>query len=111
VNKKVKSLWVSALRSGKYKRCTAQLKKDDGFCCLGVLCDLHARRFKNTWDGEQYLSEDSELPEDVIEWAGLSAADPQLNPSREVDFSTATHYNDKARYSFNKIADLIEKNL
>ena len=33
-------LLVAALRSGKYKQCTGALRKDDGFCCLGVACDV-----------------------------------------------------------------------
>lgn len=34
--------WVEALESGKYKQTTVSFLKykDDGFCCLGVLCDL-----------------------------------------------------------------------
>ena len=33
--------WIAALRSGKYKQGTAQLRNSkDEFCCLGVLADI-----------------------------------------------------------------------
>lgn len=32
--------WTAALRSGKYEQTDGQLKCADGFCCLGVLCDI-----------------------------------------------------------------------
>jgi len=32
--------WIAALRSGEYKQTKGALRKADGFCCLGVLCDL-----------------------------------------------------------------------
>jgi len=33
--------WLAALRSGKYKQGTGFLRdKNDGYCCLGVLCDV-----------------------------------------------------------------------
>jgi hypothetical protein len=42
--------WVKALRSGKYRQTREQLRAadaegqpTDGFCCLGVLCDLFAK--------------------------------------------------------------------
>lgn len=36
----LKSKWVSALRSGDFKKGRYRLKKDDKFCCLGVLCSI-----------------------------------------------------------------------
>lgn len=35
-----KSKWVAALRSGKYTQAKEKLRSPDGFCCLGVACDL-----------------------------------------------------------------------
>lgn len=32
--------WVKTLMSGKYSQDTSFLKTDDGYCCLGVLCEL-----------------------------------------------------------------------
>ena len=33
-------IWIAALRSGKYKQSRTALNGRDGFCCLGVLCDI-----------------------------------------------------------------------
>lgn len=35
-----KAEWLAALRSGEYKQVTGALRKEAGFCCLGVQCDL-----------------------------------------------------------------------
>lgn len=32
--------WIEALRSGKYKQGQDFLRTEEGFCCLGVLCDV-----------------------------------------------------------------------
>ena len=40
MKKEIADKWVEALRSGKYKQGKSALKKDDSFCCLGVLCDI-----------------------------------------------------------------------
>lgn len=41
MNADLKKRWVEALRSGQYPQQTdGWLRTDDGFCCLGVLCDL-----------------------------------------------------------------------
>ena len=37
---KVYDLWIAALESGEYKQAKGKLKTYEGFCCLGVLCDL-----------------------------------------------------------------------
>jgi len=40
VNPQWKQKWIEALRSGKYKQTRAKLRRQTGYCCLGVLCDL-----------------------------------------------------------------------
>jgi hypothetical protein len=46
MNADVKTRWLTALRSGEYKRAEGRLHKKDintgeeSFCCFGVLCDL-----------------------------------------------------------------------
>jgi hypothetical protein len=30
--------WAEALKSGKFKQTKGALQRDDGYCCLGVLC-------------------------------------------------------------------------
>jgi len=108
---KIKRLWVKALRSGQYKQTENALRdKGNAFCCLGVLCNLHAQahpkfaakqRVPEAYDGEEaYPSER------VQKWAGLDSNDPWIN---EMSTTLAT-LNDDGR-SFNEIADVIEKHL
>ena len=33
--------WLEALRSGKYEQGTDALRREEKFCCLGVLCDIY----------------------------------------------------------------------
>lgn len=35
-----KANWIAALRSGKYRQSTCYLNTANGFCCLGVACDI-----------------------------------------------------------------------
>lgn len=32
--------WINALESGEYKQTKGKLQDQNGYCCLGVLCDL-----------------------------------------------------------------------
>lgn len=105
--------WVNALRSGEYKQTTGLLHNDYGYCCLGVLCDVS---IKNGLDVECYSTVNdsdepciaygdswSQLPEEVVDWAGLEQPNPMLVEDDAVSL------NDDMGYDFNQIADLIEK--
>lgn len=118
---RIKGLWLDALRSGEYKQAHETLAKVDpetkqveGFCCLGVLCDLAVKegvipepvlvdRYecklaeelpKDRYqygipDESDYLSVSvGELPRAVMDWAGLSVSSPlveDLNPDYDPD--------------------------
>lgn len=109
MNQRIKKLWIKALRSGKYKQGKFQLRKPNGqalFCCLGVLCDLHARTKQgNDWDESRYDGNSIELPKSVVEWAGLDSDNPKLGRTKY-----ATSLNDEG-YDFSFIATRIEKYL
>lgn len=51
MNTDIKTEWIAALRSGKYKQGRGKLRVDDKFCCLGVLCDLYDN--KNWFDTKE----------------------------------------------------------
>jgi hypothetical protein len=87
--------WCEALESGRYKQTREVLKDANGYCCLGVLCDIASKHGFGGWhededdDGhplEQYhwwADGDSErelLPGTVYEWAGVIAPD-EIAPS------------------------------
>lgn len=43
MKKEIAMRWIEALRSGKYMQGKGRLRSFyDEFCCLGVLCNLHA---------------------------------------------------------------------
>lgn len=99
MDKTIKSKWVKALRSGKYRQARKTLlTRHGGMCCLGVLakiqgCDLTAQK-KN---GFSLIS--SDLPR------GFNAGIKQ-NVRRKL-----ASMNDSLSSSFNKIADYIENRL
>lgn len=117
----IKKLWVEALRSGRYKQGFGELRTNyltasgapqkATFCCLGVLCNIHAelhpKLAASQKDPNEYFGEESYLPERVAKWAGLE-------PNPTVAFSGGewqlAELNDNGR-SFKKIAKLIEEQL
>ena len=110
MNQQVKEKWLSALRSGDYKQTKSCLHKGDGFCCLGVLCDLYGKENDVEWKlvdaGIYYEFQDKKaiLPHSVIEWAGVEDDNP------EICETPLSRLNDNGS-TFNEIADLIEKHL
>ena len=109
MNEQVKEKWLSALRSGDYKQTKSCLHKGDGFCCLGVLCDLYGKENELEWEPNAFYSgiysfQDSTvtLPLSVIEWAGVEDENP------EICETPLSRLNDNGS-TFNEIADLIEE--
>jgi hypothetical protein len=113
VNADVKKEWVAALRSGEFEQAKGSLKDDDGYCCLGVLCELYRRKFGGRWErniggGFEYLGMVGLLPSMVVVWAGLMDKSPTAKKGgAEVSL---TDMNDQGA-DFSKIADLIEAGL
>lgn len=126
----IKKQWVKALRSGKYKKGTGNLKTKHGrFCCLGVLTDMYMKSKENStdqkkWanDGDRYTfqHEGGTLPYRVQKWSGLRKDDPSVktkNSEGIVVRSTLAAVNDGnsvdgiKKHSFKEIASIIEKQL
>lgn len=111
MNTEIKKLWVDALRSGEYKQGKGRLKDEDKFCCLGVLCDLHAKTVEcRTWDNNEYNGKEYLPPSEVLEWAQLDDRLPILKSTTLNGVSLST-MNDIRGYDFNQIAAIIEKSL
>ncbi len=105
--------WVTALRSGQYRQGTGQLRQDDKFCCLGVLCNLHAQahpgiaaaqKTTGLYMGQLYL-----LPKEVVKWAGMKS-DIGNYTVPNGDYHTLAIDNDHFGKSFNDLASVIEHN-
>ena len=131
MNNEVKSLWVSALRSGEYKKTTGVLCKNDlktgelCFCALGVLCNL----WHNTvgrgagspgWQHASCMTiyqmgqSTGTLPLPVREWAGLKDMDPRvtwLDSYGEYHVDSISELNDSHGLTFPELAAMIERNL
>lgn len=116
----IKAQWVQALRSGEYRQGQRTMRTNDGaFCCLGVLCDIHAKATGGEWsepndsnDWYRYMGQGADLPPDILQWAGLNSQNPIV--SHDGTHSHLSDLNDgamcKAR-TFAEIADLIEAQL
>lgn len=113
----IKAQWIAALRSGEYEQGRGSLRTIydswSEYCCLGVLCDLHAKATGTNWDGEVYLNEGAVLPATVIKWAKL---DDEAAPEGYLLIEHNDGLQDEdgsslAPKDFNQIADLIEKHL
>lgn len=108
MKKSIKDKWIKALRSGEYKQIKGRLKRTNGFCCLGVLCDLYGKEKNVKWDDSHFLRDFSLLPDEVRDWANLKFTDPTVNNNKR--FITLSNINDSGT-SFKEIADIIEKQL
>ena len=105
MNPKVKQKLIAALRSGEYKQGNGRLRNvADKFCCLGVLCNIHAQenpefaetqRTRGLYDSSYYT-----LGKNVQTWSQVYNATNKL-----IDM------NDTECRSFKQIANWIEKNL
>lgn len=128
MNQEIKQKWLEALRSGEYKQGQSALRENDRFCCLGVLCNLHAEahpefaaKQKNS---SEYDGQLGHLPVSVQKWSGLTSSDGHIEElpfrvrasaatgdEREVfrrgSFTSLTSMNDEG-CNFRQIADVIE---
>jgi hypothetical protein len=105
ISKELKEAWIKALRSGEYKQGKRWLKKDDKFCCLGVLCDVI--------DGTKWSKSGSELFEgECYGNAGYSYLPwfENIHLTEKLQDELTTQ-NDKLDKNFHEIADYIETNL
>lgn len=127
---KVKAAWLEALRSGKYQQTHARLKKPDGYCCLGVLCDISGvgswvpRDTCFEYEVGAHGGATADLPHEVCTFAGLDRLVPVVRipeyhalmkviPERYREFASKggvdlASLND-AGVSFADIADIIEQ--
>jgi len=122
MNKDIADKWVAALRSGKYSQTVGRLcadTSDEGlaetsYCCLGVLCDLHAKETGGgEWVGYEYFCDSGvgfEIPPDeVVKWAGANSPNPEVPVRLGYRPLTIAELNDAREWSFDRLADLIER--
>ena len=120
-----RKLWVEALRSGNYAQTRGSLKSANGFCCLGVACNVYleteAPAINDKWVADEsgawffYHTEgrnNGVLPDVVRDWLGLRRNNGRfIDPYSQYGYSPATSLiskNDIGNENFATIADIIE---
>jgi hypothetical protein len=101
MNAELKQKWVEALRSGKYPQGINYLRTDQGYCCLGVLCDVidgskWQKGVGNLWTHGtklKFLAEDEAARMQIRRYTG-----------------DLMDMNDRGQ-PFDKIADFIDQNI
>lgn len=109
MNRKIRSLWIKALESGRYKQARTRLvvkkNKHYSYCCLGVLCRVAGARFSQ--DGVPSLGDmhnadlEGRLADAFLDHVKLS----------DLDQSELIRLNDTEKATFKDIAKWIRKNV
>lgn len=102
--KNVRAL-IKALRGGKYKQTRGWLRDKDGFCCLGVACDIFDNK---KWANYLYMDRGGILPDLVREHYGFAASKGANLPFKG-KFVAMTDLNDEHNQSFKQIALRLER--
>lgn len=109
MKKDVADKWVAALRSGKFQQGKTYLSQDGKFCCLGVLCEvLQIPKVTISGDRVAYGLPPygvNVLPDD----AKIIAKMASTNGDRGLGKTDLWQLNDVDNYTFDQIADIIEK--
>lgn len=106
MDEQIKTEWVKRLRSGDYKQGMGSLNADNKFCCHGVLCEIAVENniIEPPVDIGHYVMAYGEYsgmpPITVRRWARLG----------DFEVTQLAKLNDKG-WSFNEIADYIEKRI
>jgi len=118
MNKRVKALWIQALRSKEFKQGTFKLADRGRFCALGVLCEIALLHGVCTYDDEAYDGKQRRLSYNILRWANIAQKGEKFFDKREQEvvvrvkgrLTTIAQLND-AGVSFNEIALVIEREL
>ena len=115
MNPTIKQKWISALRSGSYKQTNSKLRNSsEGYCCLGVLCDIYSQDCKVSWVGDKIHGDVLYLPRAISQWAELESEDPivevLIDETDEFKKVPLSELNDDG-WSFESISHVIEDNL
>jgi len=108
----LKTLWVDALRSGKYQQTTTVLRSPQGgYCCLGVLCDVMGLEWEAAATTGLVVDYVPSIDSTGAQQSGFlshkTCGEAGLDVAQAVDLS---EMND-AGHSFDEIANYIEANL
>lgn len=115
MKKKIAMKWCEALESGEYKQARGQLRKSGRFCCLGVLCNMHAQAHPDIAAEQkratEYMGEQDLPPMAVQEWAGLGTEEGAFYgyAGLQDTYTSLADLNDDVKLTFPEIAKVIRK--
>ena len=113
MKKSIAMKWADALESGEYEQTQGALREGDSFCCLGVLCNLHAQAkpkiAANEHKTKYYMGHEGELPPEVMAWAGVKSDEGDFYVKGSDEPQSLINMNDTERLTFPKIAKVIRK--
>lgn len=105
MDKKLKTKWVKALLSGRYKQTTGALQRGGRNCCLGVLCRVDPRVKRHEFFKKTFVYKGVEQEGD-LSYQYLS----DIKLTRGQMFKLIDMNDDKKK-TFSEIAAWIKKNL
>lgn len=117
MNAELKAKWIAALRSGEYKQGRGKLKRNDLYCCLGVLCEVADIKLVTEEGLDYFYIEEcddtsySELPELILNKVELEQNQQAILIDLNDGYNSSDPYAGVPQKDFNEIADWIEKNL
>lgn len=119
MNKRIKKLWIEALRSGEFKQCKGFLAMDGKYCALGVLSALAMLEGECTYSEENGVGRFDNLrfrlSYNVMKWAGIAQENERFLDPKELGVlitvnnkeTSVLELNDSGK-SFKEIAKLVE---
>lgn len=111
MNREWRDKWVAALRSGNYPQSCGYLRKKEGYCCLGVLCEVvDPTRWADCGGYFTFQNPDHSRNTDVAYLPPDILATTRL-PSGEQATLSLMNDNPEEHKSFPEIADWIEAHL
>ena len=103
----LKAKWLEALRSGRFPQAAGRLKSDQGYCCLGVLCEVNEVPQDRSPIGTYEFTFQSRFGG---EYAGYAMPPDNYEGLEDWHYTELVTMNDRGR-PFKDIADWIEKNI
>ena len=101
-----RELWLTALESGEYTQTTGVLRNEEGFCCLGVACEVLGLSSSAVEGRFYYGAETSHLPRTVMTALGMLDSYGRYQSAAQ-GTRQLTELNDTDRLSFVEIAKVI----
>jgi len=108
-NTKTIKKWTDTLRSGDYNQTSDALHNENGYCCLGVACEIFIPKNKISKDGEGFIH--GGMPDDQSsspDWLNDIDDDFKLITGVHLSMLNDRGTEDLGPFTFDEISDLVE---